>query len=113
MNKKFEQLKVLFENVRDARREKDNAEFSITSDDSLPLVKDCPCSCFTTVALVEGREPLYVSLKCQSFKKDQSCKNIQCPGFEKNEQYVKAYNKYKTARQIRRDFIKGLFIKTK
>ena len=113
MNKKFEQLKMLCESVRKARKEKENAELSITSVDALPLTNNCPYSCLTAVALVEGREPLYVSLKCQLFKKDQSCKKVQCPAFEKNSNYVKAYNEYETARQVRREFIKGFFSKTK
>ena len=113
MKQKFEQLKLLFKNVRNARQEKENAELAITIEGSLPLDEKGPYSCLTTVALVEGREPLYVSFRCQSFKRGQCCKNAQCPAFEKNEQYVMAYNKYKTARQVRREFIKGLFIRTK
>ena len=113
MKQKIEQLKMLNKSVRNARAEKNNAELSITSQAGLPLDDKCPQSCLTYVALVEGREPLYISLRCQMFKKDEGCKNKNCQAFDKNAEYAKAYENYKNARQIRREFIKGLFIRSK
>lgn len=113
MNQKLEQLKMLFESVRNARNAKDYAELAITSMDGLPLESTCPQSCLTSVALAEGREPIYVSLRCQMFKKHESCKNQNCHAFDKNVQYAKACEKYKIAKQVRRDFIKGLFSRSK
>ena len=113
MNKNIKQLKKLFKEVHAAKKLKNEAMLSITSIGTLPLDDNRPQSCITSVALVEGREPIYISLVCQSFKRGENCKNQQCPIFDKNIQYSKACEEYKKVRQIRREFIKGLFIRSK
>lgn len=113
MKQKIEQLKMLNKSVRNARAEKNNAELSIISLAGLPLDDKCPQSCLVWVALVEGREPIYISVRCQMFKKDEGCKNKNCQAFDKNAEYAKAYENYKNAINVRREFIKGLFIRSK
>ena len=79
MKKNFEHLKSLFKAVRDARAAKNDAELAMYSysdscDDEKP-----EHSCINSTNVMDEHKPLYINLRCESFKQNDSCENTHCP----------------------------------
>lgn len=113
MKEKLKQLKLLSKDVRDARIEKNNAELAMSSYADFGDDENVKQACLKIVNVTNEEKPLYIGTRCESFNTKDFCENTQCPNFDKNARYVRAYTKYKLARNVRKEFIKGLFIRSK
>ncbi len=109
IKEKWGQFKTLSKAVREAREEKNNAELGVCSYDDLNGER----SCIICTNVMDDDKPLFVGYKCESFNSDDFCEDTGCSMFTKNARYIRACIMYKLARHARREFIKGLFIRSK
>ena len=105
---KIQNLKTVWKKLRDAKQvEKESLNKIFTSYCETREEKK---ACLRQENIGSEREPLLVFCRCDNFNRDESCANANCTFVEQNNNFVM---RRKERINIRREFIKGLFSRTK
>lgn len=105
---KIQKLKETWKKMRDAKSAKDVAFCKIASAYYETDEEKTACLCQKNIG--SELEPLLVFFKCDSFNRNECCKNEKCNFAEQNKKFVVSHQELV---KIRREFIKGLFSRTK
>ena len=106
--KKMQNLKELRKKLRDAKCAKDAAFGKIVS--AYYETDEEKTGCLRQKNIGTEREPLLVFCKCDNFNQNEQCKNEKCNFAKKNSEFIISRQEFIN---IRREFIKGLFSRTK
>lgn len=101
---KIQNLKTVWKKMRDAKQAEEESLNKICE------MREEKKACLCQKNIGSEREPLLVFFKCDSFNRNECCKNEKCNFAEQNKKFVVSHQELV---KIRREFIKGLFGRTK
>ncbi len=109
---KFQEYRMLSKNVRMARRDLRNKFIDIVGNNH-QLQNDCykkGCVSWSDLFIFGG---ITAFETCHFFQENDYCAKTDCPMHKKQTELVDASTKYDNACSVRRDFIRGLFHRSK